>query len=81
MLVLSLLPLLLVTGAFAAPSRRDASSIPATAMDLPSGQNQLVAPTTAPKFVALAVGMQDFTCIRNGTFGWVVVALSFVHGD
>ena len=54
MLVLSLLPLLLVTGGFAA---------------------------TAPKFVALAVGMQDFTCRRNATFGWVVVALSFVHGD
>jgi hypothetical protein len=31
-------------------------------MDLPSGQTQLVAPTTAPLFVALGVGIQNYTC-------------------
>ncbi|KAJ6577763.1 hypothetical protein B0H19DRAFT_1020250 [Mycena capillaripes] len=34
----------------------------AAVMDLPSGQTQLVAPTTAPLFVALGVGVQNYTC-------------------
>jgi len=31
-------------------------------MDLPAGQTQLVEPTTAPLFVALGVGVQNYTC-------------------
>ncbi|KAF7294076.1 hypothetical protein MKEN_01454200 [Mycena kentingensis (nom. inval.)] len=31
-------------------------------MDLPAGQTQLVQPSTAPKFVALGVGVQNYTC-------------------
>ncbi|KAJ7018187.1 hypothetical protein C8F04DRAFT_1214700 [Mycena alexandri] len=31
-------------------------------MDLPTGQTQLVSPTTAPLFVALGVGVQNYTC-------------------
>ncbi|KAJ7185284.1 hypothetical protein C8R46DRAFT_845430, partial [Mycena filopes] len=31
-------------------------------MDLPAGQTQLVSPTTAPLYVALGVGVQNYTC-------------------
>ncbi|KAJ7136576.1 hypothetical protein C8R44DRAFT_976133 [Mycena epipterygia] len=34
----------------------------AAVMDLPKNQTQLVAPTTAPLFVALGVGIQNYTC-------------------
>ncbi|KAJ6562596.1 hypothetical protein B0H19DRAFT_944260 [Mycena capillaripes] len=34
-------------------------------MDLPSNQTQLVAPTTAPKFVAIGVGIQNYTCTAS----------------
>ncbi|KAJ6491194.1 hypothetical protein C8R45DRAFT_196806 [Mycena sanguinolenta] len=31
-------------------------------MDLPTGQTQLVAPTTAARFILLGVGIQNYTC-------------------
>jgi hypothetical protein len=31
-------------------------------MDLPAGQTALVSPTTAPLFVLLGVGIQNYTC-------------------
>ncbi|KAJ7032213.1 hypothetical protein C8F04DRAFT_1040713 [Mycena alexandri] len=45
----------------AAPSPRVCSTTP-TVMDLPSGQTQLVSPTTAPLYVAIGVGVQNYTC-------------------
>ncbi|KAF7336175.1 hypothetical protein MVEN_02165000 [Mycena venus] len=45
----------------AAPARR-ACDTSGAVMDLPSGQTQLVAPTTAPLYVALGVGVQNYTC-------------------
>ncbi|KAH9162056.1 hypothetical protein EDB89DRAFT_2234863 [Lactarius sanguifluus] len=70
MLALSFLPLLLLaTAGLAAPSRR-ASSVPASVLAqlLPTNQQQLVAPTDAPTFVALITGFQNFTCSREGTW-------------
>ena len=66
MLVLSLLPLLLVAAGSAMPSRR--ATVPASALTLPAGQTQLVAPTDAPSFVTLAVGFQNFTCAPSGNW-------------
>ncbi|KAH9069663.1 hypothetical protein EDB83DRAFT_2314339 [Lactarius deliciosus] len=76
MLALSFLPLLLLaTGGLAVPSRR-ASSVPASVLAqlLPQGQQQLVAPTDAPTFVALITGFQNFTCTREGT--WVTAGFA-----
>ncbi len=66
MLVLSLLPLLLATPGSTTHSRR--ATVPASALTLPAGQTQLVAPTDAPSFVTLAVGFQNFTCTQKGTW-------------
>ncbi|KAJ7912340.1 hypothetical protein B0H13DRAFT_2476869 [Mycena leptocephala] len=47
----------------AAPAVKDNCCDTAAAkMDLPSNQTQLVTPTTAPKYVALGVGVQNYTC-------------------
>ncbi|VDB88878.1 unnamed protein product [Peniophora sp. CBMAI 1063] len=35
---------------------------------LPANQTALVAPTSAPNFVALGVGVQNYTCSSTGTF-------------
>ncbi|KAJ7142024.1 hypothetical protein C8R43DRAFT_1097646 [Mycena crocata] len=37
-------------------------STSAAVMDLPAGQTNLVAPSTAPLFVSLGVGVQNYTC-------------------
>jgi len=44
--------------------------VPASALqsDLPSNQTLLVAPSSAPNFVALGVGVQNYTCSSTGTF-------------
>ncbi|KAJ7062682.1 hypothetical protein C8F01DRAFT_1023734 [Mycena amicta] len=44
----------------------DTSSI--TMDDLPAGQTQLVAPTTAPIYVLLGVGIQNYTCSSAGAY-------------
>ncbi|KAH9025631.1 hypothetical protein EDB85DRAFT_1981825 [Lactarius pseudohatsudake] len=70
MLALSFLPLLLLaTAGLAVPSRR-ASSVPASVLAqlLPADQQQLVAPTDAPTFVALVAGFQNFTCNQQGDY-------------
>ncbi|KAJ7096866.1 hypothetical protein C8R44DRAFT_683640 [Mycena epipterygia] len=51
---------LLVSAAPTLPKR--ACDTSAAVMGLPAGQTQLVAPTTAPLFVALGVGIQNYTC-------------------
>ncbi|KAJ7645059.1 hypothetical protein DFH06DRAFT_1425712 [Mycena polygramma] len=52
--------------ASAAPAAKDACcDTSAAVMDLPSNQTQLIAPTTAPKFVALGVGIQNYTCTAS----------------
>jgi len=70
MLILSLLPLFLVTACCAAPSRRANGCLPADllAQDLPSHQTQLVAPKTSPNFVTISVGNQNSTCTSSGTY-------------
>ncbi|KAH8999839.1 hypothetical protein EDB86DRAFT_2828120 [Lactarius hatsudake] len=72
MLALSFLPLLLLaTAGLAASSRRaTTSSVPASVLAqlLPANQQQLVAPTDAPTFVALVTGFQNFTCTLQGTW-------------
>ncbi|KAF7336173.1 hypothetical protein MVEN_02164800 [Mycena venus] len=47
----------------AAPAPKDnCCDTSAAKMDLPGNQTQLVAPTTAPLFVAIGVGVQNYTC-------------------
>ncbi|KAI9443419.1 hypothetical protein H4582DRAFT_2072465 [Lactarius indigo] len=62
-------PLLLATAVFAELSRRQCSSnVPASAMNLPPNQQQLVAPTDAPNFVVVGVGNQNYTCAESGAW-------------
>ncbi|KAH9025627.1 hypothetical protein EDB85DRAFT_1981763 [Lactarius pseudohatsudake] len=74
MLALSFLPLLLLaTAGLATPSparRATPSAVPAAVLAqlLPANQQQLVAPTDAPTFVALVTGFQNFTCTLKGTW-------------
>ncbi|KAH9005741.1 hypothetical protein EDB86DRAFT_3070689 [Lactarius hatsudake] len=81
MLALSFLPLLLlVTAGLAASSRRaTTSSVPASVLAqlLPSNQQQLVAPTDAPTFVALVAGFQNFTCTEQGAWACSTYLVSF----
>ena len=72
MLALSLLPFLLVTAAIAVPSHRDTSTIPASALSLPANQSVLIAPTYAPSYVTVAVGLLNYTCsdtVKEETIG------------
>jgi len=70
MLPLTLLPLLLATAGFAAPSNRaTVSDVPVSALSLPPNQRRLVAPPNSPSFVTVAVGTQNYTCSQNGS--WV----------
>ena len=72
MLALSLLPLLLATTGFAAPSNRGFEEapvpVPVSALDLPTNQTQIVPPTTDPNYVALGVGYQNYTCTSAGNY-------------
>jgi hypothetical protein len=68
MLLVPLLSLLLATTGFAAPSRRKECFVPATALDLPSDQTQLVRPNTAPNYVVIGVGNQNYSCTNSGTY-------------
>ncbi|KAJ6615129.1 hypothetical protein B0H10DRAFT_1872695 [Mycena sp. CBHHK59/15] len=52
---------LLVSGA-PAHGKDNCCDLAAAKMDLPANQTTLVAPTTAPLFVALGVGIQNYTC-------------------
>ncbi|KAI9464985.1 hypothetical protein BJY52DRAFT_1144878 [Lactarius psammicola] len=59
----SLTPLLSAIAGFAAPSRIKCSSqVPASSLNLPPNQKQLVAPTDAPDFVTVGVENQNYTC-------------------
>ncbi|KAJ6595519.1 hypothetical protein DFH09DRAFT_1134861 [Mycena vulgaris] len=44
------------------PKKGECCDTSAAIMDLPTNQTQLVTPTTAPLFVALGVGIQNYTC-------------------
>ncbi|KAI9448427.1 hypothetical protein H4582DRAFT_1900707 [Lactarius indigo] len=68
MLALPLLSLLLATTGFAAPPHKGRHDIPASALKLPSNQTQLVAPTTAPNYVVIGVGNQNYSCTASGTY-------------
>lgn len=68
MFALSLLSLALAVPALAAPAKTSGCSIPASVLQVPSGQTLLVAPTVAPSFVALGVGVQNYTCSAAGTY-------------
>ncbi|KAJ7193506.1 hypothetical protein GGX14DRAFT_537525 [Mycena pura] len=60
-LICALSAALLVSAVPAPDAITDCSTAPAE-MDLAAGQTQLVSPTTAPLFVALGVGVQNYTC-------------------
>jgi len=61
---------LCAASAVAAPRSHSSCSVPASALqtDLPTGQTALVAPSFAPNFVALGVGVQNYSCSAAGTF-------------
>ncbi|KAJ7277441.1 hypothetical protein C8J57DRAFT_1713782 [Mycena rebaudengoi] len=52
----------------AGPLRPRTCDTSALTMDLPAGQTKLVNPTTAPAFVLLGVGTQNYTCGAAGTY-------------
>lgn len=45
--------------------------VPASALKVPSNQTALVAPTFPPSFVALGVGVQNYTCSNTSTYTYV----------
>ena len=70
MVTLFLLSLLLATTALAMPSRRDDTfhgtcNVPASAVTLPPPLDPL---PSSPNLVLLGVGVQNYTCMSNGTF-------------
>ena len=70
MVALFFLSLLLATMSLAVPSRRDDTFhgtcyVPASAVPLPQPLDPLPSP---PNLVLLGVGVQNYTCISNGTF-------------
>ncbi|KZV72695.1 hypothetical protein PENSPDRAFT_628290 [Peniophora sp. CONT] len=77
---LSLVTALASSSALAAPSSRGPSFKPLTQITgcdipssvlqdlLPANQTALVAPSSAPNFLALGVGVQNYTCSSTGTF-------------
>ncbi len=69
MLTLSLLPLLLATAGLVVPSRRLDQSVPTSLANLlPTGQNNLIAPTNAPSYVLVGYGTETYTCVQEGTW-------------
>jgi len=62
MLVLSFFSLLLVVPSLAVPTLKTGCNISAAKLKLPSNQTALVEPTTAPQFIGLGVGVQNYTC-------------------
>jgi len=64
MLVISLASVLLTVPALALPKAdpEDCCSLSEAKLPLPSNQTALTAPTGAPSFVAVAVGVQNYTC-------------------
>lgn len=67
-----ILSILLATSALAAPSQVAGCDASQKHMALPSGQTQLALPTTTvPSFVALGVGVQNYTCGSTSTFTYV----------
>ncbi|EIM89136.1 uncharacterized protein STEHIDRAFT_119880 [Stereum hirsutum FP-91666 SS1] len=45
-----------------------ACAVPASSLKIPSNQTALVAPTFPPSFVALGVGVQNYTCSNTSTY-------------
>jgi hypothetical protein len=68
MCALSLLPLLLATACFAAPSRRAQNCIPNQSVYLPQFQNVITAPSDPLQWVTVGVGNQNYTCSDSGTY-------------
>jgi hypothetical protein len=68
MLALTLLPFLLFTASFAAPSRRQMVCIPSQALYLPSSQNEITLPAEKLQFVTLGIGVQNYTCSPQGSY-------------
>ncbi|KAH7921701.1 hypothetical protein BV22DRAFT_1132037 [Leucogyrophana mollusca] len=63
--VLLILGVLASSGAFALPAARQLSAscnLTEARLQVPANQTQLIAPTVAPAFVALGLGVQNYTC-------------------
>ncbi|KAA1472028.1 hypothetical protein DENSPDRAFT_880953 [Dentipellis sp. KUC8613] len=69
MFIRSLLALALSAPALAAPWLTfSGCSVPSSVLQLPSNQTTLTAPSSAPNFVALGVGVQNYTCANTSTY-------------
>ncbi|KAJ7165037.1 hypothetical protein C8R46DRAFT_1351778 [Mycena filopes] len=67
MLAMAVVPFVRVPLVLSAPINPGSCSTANTVMDLPSGQTALVAPSTAPTYVLLGVGVQNYTCAAGGS--------------
>lgn len=78
----SFLPLtLFVSLALGAPSGKGSGcDVSNVMLELPSGQTQLMTPTTStPAFIALGVGVQNYTCSATGTYTSVHIHQSYTN--
>ncbi|VDB88887.1 unnamed protein product [Peniophora sp. CBMAI 1063] len=55
---------------FQPPTQMTGCEVPASVLQqmMPANQTTIVAPSSAPKYVALGVGVQNYTCSSAGTF-------------
>ncbi|KAF8205293.1 hypothetical protein K438DRAFT_1757278 [Mycena galopus ATCC 62051] len=60
--IISALSVALLASAFPAPAKGECCDLAAAKMDLPSNQTLLTPVTTAPLFIAVGVGVQNYTC-------------------
>jgi hypothetical protein len=75
LLLLVSLKLLLASPAFAAALPATSCDISTVTLKLPANQTQLVAPTSAPSYIALGVGVQNYTCSSSSTY----TSVNFQH--
>ncbi|EPQ52251.1 malate dehydrogenase [Gloeophyllum trabeum ATCC 11539] len=68
LLKFALTVLAVTSGVFAAPGQYAACDISSATLPLPSNQSQLTPATGAPSFIALGVGVQNYTCSSAGTY-------------
>jgi hypothetical protein len=65
-------PLVAATFRGFGPSKFTRCDVSNAQIDLPSDQSQLVLQSEEkPKYIALGLGVQNYTCSSSGTFTWV----------
>lgn len=70
MLALTVVPLLLIGAAsvFGTPAIKTGCDISQAKISFPANETAISAPTSAPSFIGLAIGTQNYSCSPAGTY-------------